>query len=281
MMRVRIASEPAPGHADNEDHGFQSGPLVAVFDGVTAFDGIDTGCVHGPAWYVRRLTTRLTQTAAENPTGALTDNLAEAIRRVRDDHDGRCDLTNPATPAATACLVREAGDQIDYLLLSDCTLVVEHGDQVQAITDERFENAVAELRRVALAAGSPIGGPERAERLRRLMTDKNALVNQPNGYWIAAANPEAAHHAITGTLPLTGPDRVRRAALLTDGTSCAVEQYRLMDWTGLLDLLTDHGPDELIRRIRQAEDADPNGVANPRHKRHDDATAVLCIFEVT
>lgn len=279
MPRVILASEAAPGHAENEDSALQYGHLVAVFDGVTAPPGIDTGCVHGPAWYVRRLTARLIEAATAHPAGSLADTLAEAIRRVRDDHGGRCDLTNPTTPAATACLVRDAGGHLDYLLLADCTLVLEHGDRVDAITDDRFEIAVTELRQVALAPGAPIGSSERAARLREIVARKGALTNQPGGYWVAAANPAAAHHAITGTLPLTGPNRVRRAALLTDGASCAVEHYRLMDWAGLLDLLTDQGPDELIRRIRQAEDADPDGLAYPRHKRHDDATVAFCVFD--
>lgn len=279
VPRVILASEPAPGHAENEDNAFQYGPLVGVFDGVTAPPGIDTGCVHGPAWYVRRLTARLVETATARPAASLADTLADAIRRVRDDHDGRCDLTNPTTPAATVCLVRDAGGYLDYLLLADCTLVVEHGDRVDAITDHRFEVAVAELRQVTLAPGARIGSPERAARLRQIVGSKSALTNQPGGYWVAAANPDAARHAVTGTLPLTGPDRVRRVALLTDGASCAVEQYRLTDWAGLLDLLTDQGPDELIGRIRQAEDADPDGLTYPRHKRHDDATVAFCVFD--
>jgi hypothetical protein len=52
-----------------------------------------------------------------------------------------------------------------------------------------------------------------------------------------------------------------------------------MDWRGLLDLLTGRGPDELIRRVRAAESADRAGHSQPRYKRHDDATAALCLLE--
>jgi hypothetical protein len=44
-------------------------------------------------------------------------------------------------------------------------------------------------------------------------------------------------------------------------------------------VLTDHGPHELIRRVRAAEHADHDGHARPRYKRHDDAAAALCLFE--
>jgi hypothetical protein len=273
-MRVRLASEPAPGRPENEDGVLHVGSLVGVLDGVTALPDLDSGCVHTPAWYVRRLTDRLAQVAGERPDSTLADTLAEAIQRVRVDHDGRCDLGNPATPAATVCLVRAASDQLDYLVLADCSLVVDQGDTVTALTDRRFGDAVAELRSQAVAVGAraPAGQP---------LIRKYELINQPHGYWIAAANPEAARQAVTGTLPLTGPEPVRRLALLTDGASCAVDRYALMDWPQLLDVLTDHGPKDLIRQIRQAENANPTGAEHPRYKCHDDATAALCIFEET
>ncbi|MEV1289964.1 protein phosphatase 2C domain-containing protein [Micromonospora sp. NPDC049679] len=278
-MQVRLASEAAPGRTENEDHAFQTGPLVAVLDGVTAPPGIDTGCIHGPAWYVSRLTARLTEVASACSDDPLADNLAEAIRRVRGDHGNRCDLNNPATPAATVCLVRDSGQTLDYLILSDTTLVTERAGQVQIFTDPRFREAVAQLRRVPVMSDYAIGDSDQAAPVPQTINRKYQLTNQPGGYWISAANPDAAHQAMIGSLPLTGKDRVRRAALLTDGTSCAVDEYAFLDWAELLDLLTEQGPKELIRRVRLAENADPEGHAHPRYKRHDDATAALCIFD--
>jgi hypothetical protein len=139
-MSVRLASESAPGRPANEDAAFTASGLVGVLDGVSVPDGVDTGCRHGPAWYVQRLSEQL------------------------------------------------------------------------------------------------VRGHNR--------------------------DPEA---------PL--------ARLLTDGASAAVEQFELLDWPGLLDVLTDHGPQELIRLVREAEAADHDGHARPRYKRHDDATAALCLFE--
>jgi len=276
MMRVRLVSEAAPGRAENEDGALHHGPLVGVFDGVTALPEVPSGCVHGPAWYVRRLTTRLAEVAAESPAAALTDTLAEAICRVNGDHGGRCDLANPATPAATVCLVRADGDAVDFLILSDSTLVVERNGQVQVVTDDRFQQAVAELRWGTVA--DDVSQEERDAQQRRIDVRKHELTNRPGGYWVAAADPEAAYQAVTGRLPLGGRDGVRRAALLTDGASCAVDDYGLMAWAELLDLLTTGGPEELIRRVRAVERADPDRAVYPRSKRHDDATAAICVF---
>ncbi|MFG3703393.1 hypothetical protein ACGF7U_01445 [Micromonospora sp. NPDC047670] len=45
---------------------------------------------------------------------------------------------------------------------------------------------------------------------------------------------------------------------------------------GLLAIPHDHGSAELIRRVRAAEDSDPQGDRWPRGRTHDDATAAYC-----
>lgn len=139
----------------------------------------------------------------------LTQHLAEAIENVRRDHGGRCDLDHPGTPARTVCLLKEAGDRLDYLVLCDSSLVVDRGDEVQVVTDERFTRAFADVRAVALTGQAAIGTPEHVERVRHAVAQTRTMTNRSDGYWIAAANSEAAYQAITGTLPLTGADRVR------------------------------------------------------------------------
>lgn len=279
MMQVWSASQPAPGQLDNEDHVFQCGQLVGVLDGATVPDGFDTGCVHGPAWYVRHLAARLGLAEAGRPAATLMGNLAAAISAVRSDHGGSCDLDHPGTPSSTVCLLRHRADHVDYLVLCDSPLVVDLGERVQVITDNRLEVAMAGVRQAAVSVTGVAAGADPATRFRRAVALQRQNMNQTHGYWVAAANPDAAYHAITGTLPLFGPDRLRRAALLSDGASCAVEQFALFDWAGLLDTLTGHGPGELIRLVRMAEDADHRGRAAVRYKRHDDATAALCVFE--
>ncbi|MEN3613839.1 hypothetical protein AAH979_30345 [Plantactinospora sp. ZYX-F-223] len=277
MMRVRSASAAAPGRLENEDHVFRYGELVGVLDGATVPDGFDTGCVHGPAWYVRRLAARLGLAAADRPAAALTGNLAAAILAVRADHGGACDLDHPGTPSATVCLLRNGGDSVDYLVLCDSPLVLDLGERVQVVSDERLRAAMADLRQKATTVARVGGEVDPATRFRRAVALQREQMNQTHGYWVAAANPDAAYHAVAGSLPLHGPGRIRRAALLTDGASVAVEQFGLFDWRGLLDLLSEAGPGELIRRVRLVEAGD--GQRRSGFKRHDDATAVLCEFD--
>lgn len=275
-MDVRLSTQAAPGHTVNEDSALAVDRFAAVFDGVTQAAMVDSGCTHSPAWYVRRLSAHLILAYAGAPEGPLPELLAEAIDRVAAEHRTTCDLTRPSTPAATVCMLREGPDRAEYLVLCDSTLVLDQGDRTAVVTDDRFHQLLMRLRRETRAPG---GGSATATAVKPVNVEKWRYINRPDGYWIAAADPQAAYHAVTGSAPLSGPDRLRRAALLTDGASAAVDQFRLFDWTGLLDTLTTAGPAQLIGQIRAAEYAAHLDDARPRYKRHDDATAALCLFE--
>lgn len=101
------------------------------------------------------------------------------------------------------------------------------------------------------------------------------VVSDPANRAVAAADPGVASRALTGRLPRAD---VRRAALLTDGVSRFVDQFQVVDWAGLLDVLDRDGPARLIARVRDVERGDPDGVRWPRYKRHDDATAAYWVL---
>ncbi|MEV0806978.1 hypothetical protein [Micromonospora sp. NPDC050200] len=273
-MRVRSASVAAPGRLENEDVVFRFGPLVGVLDGATVPDGFDTGCVHGPAWFVRHLAARIGLAVAARPAATLVSSLAAALLAVRADHGDACDLDHPGTPSATVCLLREGADEVDHLVLCDSPLVLDVGGRVEVVSDDRLDTAMADLRRIV--AGLPAGEVDPETRFRQAVQVQRERMNRTHGYWVAAADPDAAYHAVTGTLPLCGPDAVRRAVLLSDGASSIVEEFDLLDWAGLLDVVTAHGPGALIERVRAAERDHPERLR--RHKRADDASAVFCEF---
>ncbi|RKN38906.1 hypothetical protein [Micromonospora endolithica] len=273
-MRVRSASAPAGDRTLNEDLVFQVGPLVGVLDGATVPEGFDTGCVHSPSWYVRHLAARLAVAEATRPAATLVSNLAAAILAVRADHGGGCDLAHPGALSSTVCLLRDGGDQVDWLVLCDSPLVLDTGDQVTVVTDDRLDAAMADLR--ATVEEIPVGAGDPTTRFRHAVNLQRQRMNRTHGYWVAAADPDAAYHALTGTVPLRGPGALRRAALLSDGVSAVVDQFGLLDWAGLLDVATVEGPQALVGRVRAAERDHADRLR--RYKSADDASVVLCEF---
>jgi hypothetical protein len=87
----------------------------------------------------------------------------------------------------------------------------------------------------------------------------------------AGADAGAAGAAATGAIPLSG---LRGVALLSDGATRITDLYQVLSWPEIMDIIRADGPQELIRQVRAAEDADPEGRRWPRAKLRDDVTIV-------
>ncbi|MGD9482880.1 hypothetical protein WDH52_06395 [Streptomyces sp. TRM70308] len=267
MMQAACASAPG-GARPNEDTVLVGPATVAVLDGLSAPAGLPMGCTHGTPWFVRQLGLCLTDRAAD-PASPLPGVLGAAIEDVNALHVGTCALDQEAVPAATVVMIRVRSDALDYLVLSDSTLVLDLGPVgVETVTDKRVEKVAQHEMRAALVGPAGSAGHER--RVAELVAVQRRLRNQPGGYWVASTLPGAAEHALTGTVPLA---TVRRAALLTDGASRLADLFGILSWPQLLDVLQAEGPAALISRTREAERSDPAAARWPRFKRSDDATA--------
>lgn len=268
MFTVSTAGEPGSPEIPSEDLAVSRPGLWLVLDGATV--RTDTGCTHGVPWYVRHLADALVA-AAEDRAVPLDEALAAAIKQVADQHP-ECDLTHPGTPSAGVAVVRVDGDRIDWLALGDVVILFGHvtPGAVGMVLDDRIHHTAAAAR--AEADRHPIGSHAKQAALLVMKRGELAARNQPGGYWIAAADPDAARHALTGWMPR---GRVRRVALLSDGAARALE-WGLLGWEDALDVMARRGPDKLIALVRQAEDGDPLGERWPRNKTSDDATVIFC-----
>ncbi len=198
--------------------------------------------------------------------------LAEAIRSTTATHGDTCDTAHPGTPSATVVMLRSRPDALQWLVLGDATLALEeNGGDVQVISDRRLGNS-SKAERFAVLTGDSTDG-HHAERVAALSNAQRKFPNVDGGFWIAAADPEAAHHAYAGE-QLMPAGASWRAALMTDGASVAVNTDELTDWRGALDALAKTGPGDFIATVRAIETADPALVTYPRMKVSDDATVV-------
>ncbi|MGK5529008.1 protein phosphatase 2C domain-containing protein [Streptomyces sp. URMC 129] len=262
-MRVHSATEAGTPGRPNEDFAATAVPAAGVggalvlLDGVTAPAG-DFGCRHGVAWFATRLGGALLELASFQRHVPLAECLAGAISRTADGHRTSCDLSHPRTPQATVVGARWDDDTVEYLVLSDSALLIEGPDgAVEALLDTRLDDLRPAARR--LPPGRRAGFLE-------------GLRNAEGGFFTAAADPAVVARALTGSVPRA---RVRALAAVTDGVGRWVETFRLGGWPELFALLRDGGPAAAIAAVRAAEAADPGGVAFPRGKAGDDATAIV------
>jgi hypothetical protein len=270
-MHAALATQAGSQDSAYEDWaGILVPGLAVVLDGLSAPDGTGTGCRHGTPCFVSQLGPRVLAQAAD-PARSLVDALAEAIQQVASLHPG-CDLTHPGTPSATMVLLRAHDQGADYLALADAVLVLDTVDGLKVVSDERVNQLAGKEREAANRV--PPGSAHKLRRRAQLTRALPRARNRPGGYWVAAADPQAANQALTGTLP---SKTLRRAVLLSDGASRLVDPFGLATWEELLALLDESGPDELLRQVRAAEAVDPEGRQWPRTKRSDDATAVYLV----
>ncbi|MFC7245167.1 hypothetical protein ACFQO7_22045 [Catellatospora aurea] len=258
---IRMATAAGSSDKPSEDWAHASSGLLVTLDGATA--RTDTGCVHGVHWYAARLGAALVDFGADSAMD-LTEVLRRAIIRVAAEHPS-CDLTHPGTPSAGVALLRADGR---YLVLGDVTIAGTGGDGPIVLVDPRVEQTARPERDEV--DRHLIGTPEKAAALIPMKRAELAARNVAGGYWIAAADPAAAEHALTGRLDAD----VSPVAVLTDGAARAVT-LGLMGWSHLLRIASTDGPDELIEIVRRAEASDPLGAKWPRNKTSDDATAVV------
>ncbi|ROO88828.1 protein phosphatase 2C-like protein [Actinocorallia herbida] len=238
-MKVSWATRAVPNRDwPNEDFVAAADGAVVVLDGCSLPPGTDLGCRHGTAWYARTLGLDLLGRMLEPPVAPM--DRGNALR---------------------ACLA----------------------DAIEAVAQRHA--GTCDLRHPATPAATVLALRERPEGVEYLVLadsvllldsgDSVEVVSREYARTYAAADPAAAARAITGARP---PGALRRAALLTDGASRLADRFKILGWQELLTLLVADGPEALIDQTRSAEDADPDCQRWPRAKRHDDATAVLCVL---
>jgi len=289
--QITLASAPGPGKPHNEDlvaavDSIADG-ITLVLDGASIPDGLPACCQRDAAWYVRQLAAQLLAVLAADAQLDLRVALAAAIFSVDRVHAATCPATGHERdrlgPSAMIALTRRAGDQLDWLLLGDATLLVDIDEVVAWHSDRRLAAVGQELRariRRQLRTGGGYASPTHREALASLVETERALRNTGGGYWVAAADPTAAAHSLTGSCRIgQGAGQIRRFALLSDGAERAVGTFRLYgSWAALLDALVDDGPMACIAAVRAAEACDPDGRRYPRTRRSDDASALVCDF---
>jgi hypothetical protein len=270
-MNTTFATSQGNPNRPNEDYAVISNDVVILLDGAGGPSELDNGCSHGVVWFVRQLGSQLLNRLADS-SASLSDALYGALSAVAEAHRGTCDLNHPGTPSATVCVLRWGLGSLDYLVLADSTVLVEEtGGLITAVTDRRIED-VASTERAEMFR-YPFSAPEHQQHRIAKVRAQQQHRNKAEGFWVAAAQPEAATHALTGSFPLAA---VTRAAALSDGAARALE-WGLLEHGALLGQAEKQGPTSVIRTVRDAEREDPDGSKWPRSKRTDDATLVLCV----
>ncbi|KXK59810.1 hypothetical protein AWW66_22325 [Micromonospora rosaria] len=256
MHITYTAAMQAAPDTTNEDRFAVGDGWALVLDGAGRYPGESGGCIHPITWVVDRLAAHLAS-GLGRPGQTLKTIVRVAIEATMADHGPLCDLDDPLSPGATGAIVRIDHDQVEWLVLGDCAVVIDQGaEHCASVIDDRVDH---------LPDAPVVEGRVRTYSPAYVATVRNT----PEGFWVLGAAPEAADHALVGALPRESVDQV---LLCSDGVSRLTERYG-WTWREVLDLGTANGPSALIRAVREAERGDPDP-RRWRGKRHDDTTVV-------
>lgn len=270
--RIEVAERPGVGLdgvvRPSEDVVVVLPQAVVLLDGATSVDPeLPSG-----GWYASRLAGELAGRLAGYPNTDLADLLAASIKTVARDHQ----LTPGRSPSSTVALLRWTDTTIEGLVLADSPIVVFAAAGPTVLADSRLASMPRGAGyRDRLTAGEGYD-ENHLVALRKAMTNMAARRNVEGGFWVAEADPDAAHYAERATWPR---DQVATVLMASDGVSCGVDSYGVFpDWSAVRDLVAGEGPEAVLDRVRAAEQADPDGTRWPRPKPHDDQALVVVNF---
>jgi len=265
---MRVDAATLAGGQRNQDAYAVTGNAVIVLDG--ASEHPPRGPARDGGWYAGVLLGSLVDRVQDDES-PLVACLADSIIDVRDQYG-----LSSGGPSSTVLIARARGSDWEVLVLGDSTIVIERtSGAIEVISDDRLASLATHERaayRSRLRGGSGFDD-QHATLLAQLQTAQRAQRNRDDGYWIAEADPNAAHRAIRATIPAHD---VQHLALLTDGASSAVTRYQSPgSWAELLSTAGRIGCAATIAQVAADESSDSSGRRWPRAKCRDDKTLVL------
>ena len=244
--RAGVGSDGHP--RPTEDHIALLDRAILVLDGATS----PSPDLPPGGWYAALLRDQLADELRAHPQEDLGAALANAITAVANAHD----LRPGHSPSSTVSVLRWNDSEVEALVLADSPIVAFGQFGTDVVSDDRL---------ISL----------RNNRLLQTGTDVRRRRNAADGFWVAEADPSAAHRAVRRSWPRAEVDAV---LIATDGVAIGVDEYRLFDWPEVLRLAKNKGPEAVLDAVRAAENGDPHAVRWPRAKRHDDQVLVVADF---
>lgn len=261
------------GNRVNEDFAFAAGDFGVLLDGASGLSGErlidDPACGSDAQWFSHTMGEDLAARLAGGVPAA--EALEGAVARAREtllaQHPGedRSELLDRA-PSATLLMAAVTGDMLELVSLGDSRLVVIKRD---GTSFELYDNSVSLLDQGVVSAMTV------ASRGRNLSAaQKRALVNDqvkanrdkkntPGGYWILDPSGAGLGHALAASIPLAEVDCV---CGMSDGFCAAFDCYGLADQADFLRTATETSAQDLIDKMRAAENADSDLDRYPRLK---------------
>ncbi|MEL4504638.1 protein phosphatase 2C domain-containing protein [Luteococcus sp. H138] len=260
MSEIHTFSRPAGADRDNEDALAVESGIGVVVDGAGLPKQLRGGCRHSVRWYAQALAAEYGRLLVDRQV-QMASALASAIGRVAARHP-ECDLA-AGSPSATAAAFRVNGDQLEYLVLCDASIILRTREgAVTEITDDRLGDLVGPVE-------APLTSPDEIWAARTAVMARTR--NRPGGFWCCHHDPGAAAHALVGSYPMAELDGVIAAS---DGATRGHQSLGVLPLEEFADEVFAGRAAPVADRIRATERDRAEQLRSRATKVHDDLTAV-------
>ncbi|MEM9611616.1 MAG: hypothetical protein AAGA59_01630 [Actinomycetota bacterium] len=256
---IRTAERAATPDKPSEDRIFQTPNAVIVLDGASQAIKLE----RDGGWMAEQLGRRLADGLLAEPDCNLPKLLEASITDMVDTYE----LVPGESPSATSSIVRLSDRRLDVMVLCDSPVIVQTVDgEIHQIRDDRLDEIADSIPR-------PPGHRDMTDpRWIEVVESFEAHRNQPGGFWVASATPEAARHTIERSFEV---DQVGTVLAMTDGLSIGVDQYGIpATWSDAIALAASD-PLALIDAVHQAEESDTERTRWRRSKVYDDKSLAV------
>ena len=257
-LRVRTAQRPGTSEP-SEDRIFVTDTAIIILDGASQTIPLD----RSGGWMAQQLGSQLAKELGDETNDDLRLILKRSIKAVVDEFN----LVPGQAPSTTVSIVRRRANLIDLLVLCDSPIVYQATTgAVAQVRDDRLAHTAARI-------PHPTGPKDPNDpSWLQWINDFETYRNHPDGFWVASATPQAADFSIVETIPSA---EISTILAMTDGVSTGVDIYRRPEsWPHAIRVARDR-PDNLVEIIHRAELDDPDCIAWPRSKQHDDKSLAV------
>lgn len=263
---MRVLTSQLAGGDSNADRVLVTDNAVLVLDGATAFEPVSVD----PGDYAETLGQAVASRIEDDPALAISDAVAFGISIATRAFD----LRPGQSPSSTIAVLRVHNEIADLYVLGDSPIYYGTAATTQVLRDHRIAEIATHQRATyvnSLRAGLGYTA-DHWHTLAALQRVQREHRNRSNGYWIAEAEPMAAHYGFSTTIDSSS---AQWAILGTDGATDLVATIAPAQWSTIA-AYDQVELDELLNYVHSWErDIDPTGQAFPRAKRHDDKTLAI------
>jgi len=272
---IESLSLPGDPSKPNEDSFSHAAGFACVFDGTTVL-GENLMPGRSDAQWIAQFGARRLRSHAESNSGAPRDMLRLAAADAEKSFKAlrkRAPAETYETPFSSLMALFIRGERFEALWFGDCAALIKTPAGAVSVVGETLKVRARERDRASNMGQSEgmAASSVREKFLPALRASRNR-VNRKGGDWLFSPDAKCAAHAAEAKLVVEPGSRI---LLATDGFFALVSDYARYSADELMTAALERGLDALGKELRAIEAGDPTGLAFPRFKSSDDATALL------